>query len=83
MSHCITKPMPLSQRFLLWLFGLAEHCIYLVLPHGPLRRRLRDRIDSMLTFKRSLRIARDLLYALWGAAALASWLALAVGFLRR
>jgi hypothetical protein len=75
--------MPLSQRFLLWLFGLAEHCIYAVLPRGRLRRRLQARIDSMLTFKRSLRIARDLLYALWGVTALVSWLVLAVGFLRR
>jgi hypothetical protein len=83
MTHCITKPMPLFQRFLLWLFSLVEHCIYAVLPRGPLRRRLRDRIDSMLTFKRSLRVARDLLYALWGITALVSWLALAVGFLRR
>ena len=82
MSHCITKPMPLSQRFLLWLFGLAEHSIYALLPHGPLRRRLRDRIDSMLTFKRSLRVARDLLYALWGVTALVSWLILVAGFLR-
>jgi hypothetical protein len=30
----------------------------------------------------SLRVARNVLYSLWGVAALASWLLLAVGFLR-
>jgi hypothetical protein len=49
----------LRERFIWWLLGLAEYCVFSVVPRGPLRRRLRDRIDWMLTRPRCERREHD------------------------
>jgi hypothetical protein len=38
----------LRERCTLWLLSLVECCMFSVLPRGPLRRRMRDRIDAAL-----------------------------------
>jgi hypothetical protein len=48
-------------------------------PTGTRRRRP---FIASRTLVQGLRVARNVLYSLWGIAALASWLVLAVGFLR-
>jgi hypothetical protein len=49
----------LRERLLWWVLGLAERCVFSVVPRGPLRRRLRDRIDWMLTRPRFERREHD------------------------
>jgi hypothetical protein len=48
MSHCVKGFRRLRERFVLWLLSFVERCMFSVLPRGPLRRRMRDRIDSAL-----------------------------------
>ena len=48
MSHSVKGFGRLRERFVLWMLSLVERCMFSVLPHGRLRRRMRDRIDSAL-----------------------------------
>ena len=48
MSHCVKGFWRLRERFVLWLLSFVERRMFSVLPRGPLRRRMRDRIDSAL-----------------------------------
>jgi hypothetical protein len=48
MSHSVKGFERLRERFVLWLLSVVERWMFSVLPRGPLRRRMRDRIDSAL-----------------------------------
>jgi hypothetical protein len=48
MSHYVGKRPRLRERLIWWLLGLVERHMFSVLPRGPFRRRMRDRIDSAL-----------------------------------